>query len=41
VSAHGEAPVLAEGPVLDELIAGGAAVLREATPLERLTGRPA
>jgi glycosyltransferase involved in cell wall biosynthesis len=31
---------LAEGPVLDELIASGATVLRQATPLERLTGRP-
>jgi glycosyltransferase involved in cell wall biosynthesis len=30
--------VLAEGPVLDALIAGGATVLRPATPLERLTG---
>jgi len=30
--------VLAEGPVLDQLIAEGAAVRREATPLERLTG---
>src|SRR5208337_1401536 len=30
--------VLAEGPVLDQLIAGGAAVRRQATPLERLTG---
>jgi glycosyltransferase involved in cell wall biosynthesis len=30
--------VLAEGPVLDQLIAEGAAVRRQATPLERLTG---
>ena len=30
--------VLAEGPVLDQLIARGAAVRRQATPLERLTG---
>jgi glycosyltransferase involved in cell wall biosynthesis len=30
--------VLAEGPVLDALIAGGAAARRPATPLERLTG---
>jgi glycosyltransferase involved in cell wall biosynthesis len=30
--------VLAEGPVLDQLIAHGAAVRRRATPLERLTG---
>jgi len=30
--------VLAEGPVLDQLIAAGAAVRRPATPLERLTG---
>jgi len=30
--------VLAEGPVLDQLIAGGATVRRQATPLERLTG---
>ena len=30
--------VLAEGPVLDQLIAEGATVRREATPLERLTG---
>ncbi len=30
--------VLAEGPVLDQLIAGGAAVRRQATPMERLTG---
>ncbi len=30
--------VLAEGPVLDQLIAGGAAVRRQATPLKRLTG---
>jgi hypothetical protein len=30
--------VLAEGPVLDALIAAGATVLRPATPLERLTG---
>ncbi len=30
--------MLAEGPVLDQLIAGGAAVRRQATPLERLTG---
>ena len=32
--------MLAEGPVLDRLIAGGAAVRRQATPLERLTGAP-
>jgi glycosyltransferase involved in cell wall biosynthesis len=37
VSRHG-AELLAEGPVLDELIAAGATVLRPATPLERLTG---
>jgi len=30
--------VLAEGPVLDQFIAEGAAVRRPATPLERLTG---
>jgi glycosyltransferase involved in cell wall biosynthesis len=30
--------VLAEGPVLDQLIASGAAVRRQATPMERLTG---
>jgi len=30
--------LLAEGPVLDQLIAGGAVVRRQATPLERLTG---
>ena len=30
--------VLAEGPVLDQLIARGAEVRRQATPLERLTG---
>jgi glycosyltransferase involved in cell wall biosynthesis len=30
--------VLAEGPVLDQFIAEGVAVRREATPLERLTG---
>jgi glycosyltransferase involved in cell wall biosynthesis len=30
--------VLAEGPVLDQLVARGAAVRRQATPLERLTG---
>jgi glycosyltransferase involved in cell wall biosynthesis len=30
--------MLAEGPVLDQLVAGGAAARREATPLERLTG---
>ena len=30
--------VLAEGPVLDQLIDRGAAVRRQATPLERLTG---
>jgi glycosyltransferase involved in cell wall biosynthesis len=30
--------VLAEGPVLDQLIASGVAVTRQATPLERLTG---
>jgi hypothetical protein len=29
---------LAEGPVLDQLIAAGAAVRRQATPMERLTG---
>jgi len=32
------AQALAEGPVLDVLIAAGATVLRPATPLERLTG---
>jgi len=32
-----DAEVLAEGPVLDALIAAGATVLRPATPLERLT----
>jgi glycosyltransferase involved in cell wall biosynthesis len=32
--------VLAEGPVLDALIASGGTVLRPATPLERLTGVP-
>jgi hypothetical protein len=30
--------VLAEGPVLDQLIAAGAAVRRQATPMERLIG---
>jgi len=30
--------VLAEGPVLDQLLASGAAMRRQATPLERLTG---
>jgi glycosyltransferase involved in cell wall biosynthesis len=30
--------VLAEGPVLDQLVAAGAAVRRQATPMERLTG---
>jgi glycosyltransferase involved in cell wall biosynthesis len=40
IVSRGDAQLLAEGPVLDELIAGGAAVLRPATPLERLTGRP-
>ena len=33
-----DAEVLAEGPVLDALIAAGATVRRPATPLERLTG---
>lgn len=33
-----DAGLLAEGPVLDALLAGGAAPLRPATPLERLTG---
>jgi hypothetical protein len=30
--------LLAEGPVLDQLIAAGAAVRRRATAMERLTG---
>jgi hypothetical protein len=30
--------MLAEGPVLDQLIATGAAVRRQATAMERLTG---
>jgi len=30
--------VLAEGPVLDQLVAAGAAARRQATPMERLTG---
>jgi glycosyltransferase involved in cell wall biosynthesis len=33
-----DAELVAEGPVLDALIAAGATVLRPATPLERLTG---
>jgi glycosyltransferase involved in cell wall biosynthesis len=33
--------VVAEGPVLDELVEAGGAVLRPATPAERLLGKPA
>jgi glycosyltransferase involved in cell wall biosynthesis len=38
IAAGPDGDVLAEGPVLDQLIARGAVVRRQATPLERLTG---
>jgi glycosyltransferase involved in cell wall biosynthesis len=38
IVSRGAGEVLAEGPVLDALIAAGATPLRPATPLERLTG---
>jgi glycosyltransferase involved in cell wall biosynthesis len=38
IVSHAGAELLAEGPVLDALLADGGTVLRPATPLERLTG---
>jgi glycosyltransferase involved in cell wall biosynthesis len=38
IVSHAGAELLAEGPVLDTLLADGATVLRPASPLERLTG---